>query len=49
MFTLAKEVSQVLSPFQALFVQQRSWEKAQSIDLLRKYHSIAKLGDKESS
>jgi len=28
MFTLAKEVS---SPFQGLFVQQRSWEKAQSM------------------
>jgi DDE superfamily endonuclease len=31
MYTLAKEVSEVLSPFQALFVQQRSWEKAQSM------------------
>jgi DDE superfamily endonuclease len=31
MYTLAKEVSEVLSPFQVLFVQQRSWEKAQSM------------------
>ena len=31
MFTLAKEVSFVLTPFQALFGQQRSWEKAQSM------------------
>jgi hypothetical protein len=31
MFTLAKEVSFVLTPFQALFVQQRSWEKAQAM------------------
>jgi hypothetical protein len=31
MYTLAKEVSEVLSPFQALFGQQRSWEKAQSM------------------
>jgi len=31
MYTLAKEVSEVLSPFQALFVQQRSWQKAQSM------------------
>jgi DDE superfamily endonuclease len=28
MFSLAKEVSEVLSPFQELFGQQRSWEKA---------------------
>jgi hypothetical protein len=31
MFTLAKEVSEVLAPFQVLFAQQRSWEKAKSM------------------
>ena len=31
MFTLAKEVSEVLLPFKELFVQQRSWEKAQAM------------------
>ena len=31
MYTLAKEVSEVLLPFKELFVQQRSWEKAQSM------------------
>jgi hypothetical protein len=36
MFTLAKEVSFVLLLFQALFAQQRSWEKAQ----LRLFQSL---------
>jgi hypothetical protein len=31
MFTLPSEVSAVLSPFQALFKQQRSWHKAQQM------------------
>ncbi len=31
MFTLPSEVSEVLSPFQVLFKQQRSWHKAQQM------------------
>jgi hypothetical protein len=31
MFTLPSEVSGVLSPFQVLFKQQRSWHKAQQM------------------
>jgi hypothetical protein len=31
MFNLANEVSSVLAPFQILFVQQRSWQKAQEM------------------
>jgi hypothetical protein len=31
MFNLTNEVASVLAPFQILFVQQRSWQKAQEM------------------